>query len=57
VVASAKGEATASVNLNAAPFNGVGAGARRYVQFRFEDPSGGPAGINFSNAAELKLCE
>jgi hypothetical protein len=57
VVASVSGEATASVNLNAAPFIGVGAGMRRYVQFRYEDPSGGPAGINFSNAAELKLCE
>jgi hypothetical protein len=57
VVADASGAATANVNLNAAPFTGVGAGARRYVQFYFEDPSGGPAGINFSNAAELKLCE
>jgi hypothetical protein len=57
IVANAKGVATASVNLNAAPFTGLGAGVRRYVQFRFEDPSGGPAGINFSNAAELKLCE
>jgi hypothetical protein len=57
VVADATGVAGASVNLNAAPFTGLGAGIRRYVQFRYEDPSGGPAGINFSNAAELKLCE
>jgi hypothetical protein len=57
VVASVKGVADVAVNLNTAPFTGVGAGARRYVQFRYEDPSGGPAGVNFSNAAELKMCE
>jgi hypothetical protein len=57
VLADASGVASASVNLNAAPFTGVGAGARRYVQFRYEDPSGGPAGTNFSNAIELKLCQ
>ncbi len=57
VVADGSGVATASVDLTAAPFTGLGAGVRRYVQFRFEDPSGGPAGINYSNAVELKLCE
>jgi hypothetical protein len=57
VVANASGVATLAVNLNAAPFTGVGAGALRYAQFRFEDPSGGPSGINFSNAVELKMCE
>ena len=57
VTANASGVATLSVNLNAAPFTGVGAGALRYAQFRFEDPSGGPSGINFSNAVELKMCE
>jgi hypothetical protein len=56
-VASVSGVATAAVNLNAAPFTGLGAGVRRYVQFRYEDPSGGPSGINYSNAVELKLCE
>jgi hypothetical protein len=57
VTANASGVATLAVNLNAAPFTGVGAGALRYAQFRFEDPSGGPSGINFSNAVELKFCE
>jgi VCBS repeat protein len=57
VIASASGVANAAVDLNATPFTGLGAGVRRYVQFRFEDPSGGPSGINYSNAAELKLCE
>jgi hypothetical protein len=57
VTASAGGVATVSVNLNAAPFVGVGAGVRRYAQFRFSDPSGGPSGINYSNAVELKFCE
>ena len=45
------------MNLNAAPFTGVGAGTLRYAQFRYADPSGGPSGINFSNAVELKFCE
>jgi hypothetical protein len=57
VTANASGVATLPVNLNAAPFTGLGAGVLRYVQFRFSDPSGGPAGINYSNAIELKLCE
>jgi hypothetical protein len=57
VTANASGVATLPVNLNAAPFAGLGAGALRYAQFRFEDPSGGPSGINYSNAVELKLCE
>jgi hypothetical protein len=57
VVANASGVATLAVNLNAAPFTGVSAGALRYAQFRFEDPSGGPSGINYSNAVELKFCE
>jgi VCBS repeat protein len=57
VTANASGVATIAVNLNAAPFTGVGAGALRYAQFRFEDASGGPSGINFSNAVELKMCE
>ena len=42
VVASVSGVATASVNLNAAPFTGVGAGMLRYVQFRYADRRAGP---------------
>jgi FG-GAP-like repeat len=57
VTANGSGVATLNVNLNAAPFTGVGAGALRYAQFRFTDASGGPSGINFSNAVELKMCE
>jgi hypothetical protein len=57
VTANGSGVATVNVNLNAAPFTGVGAGALRYAQFRYTDPSGGPSGINFSNAVELKFCE
>jgi hypothetical protein len=57
ITANASGVATLSVNLNAAPFTGLGAGVLRYAQFRFEDPSGGPSGINYSNAVELKMCE
>jgi hypothetical protein len=57
VTANSSGVATLNVNLNTAPFIGVSAGALRYAQFRFSDPSGGPSGINFSNAVELKFCE
>jgi hypothetical protein len=57
VTANGRGVATTTVNLNAAPFTGVGAGALRYAQFRFQDASGGPSGVNYSNAVELKFCE
>ena len=37
-------------------FAGVVAGSVRYVQFRYLDAAGGPAGYNFTNALDLKVC-
>ena len=50
-----QGEASLNVNLANAPFAGLPPGSIRYVQYRFADPTGGPAGFNFSDALELRF--
>jgi hypothetical protein len=53
--ANAQGEASLNVNLAAGPFIGTTPGSIRYVQFRYADPTGGPAGFNFSDGLELRF--
>jgi hypothetical protein len=53
--ANAQGEATLNVNLASGPLAGLPPGSLRYVQYRFADPTGGPAGFNFSDGLELKF--
>ena len=53
--ANAQGEATLTVSLATGPLAGLAPGAIRYVQYRFADPTGGPAGFNFSDGLELRF--
>jgi len=53
--ANAQGEASLNVNLANAPFAGLPPGSIRYVQYRFADLTGGPAGFNFSDGLELRF--
>ncbi len=52
---NAQGEATLNVSLTSGPFAGLPPGSIRFVQYRFADPTGGPAGFNFSDGLELKF--
>jgi hypothetical protein len=54
--ADVDGVAMATVNLPRAPF-GATAGTVRYVQFRYLDPAGGPAGYNYTDAFDIKVCQ
>jgi FG-GAP-like repeat len=51
------GNVNLPVNLSSPAFAGVGAGAVRYIQFRYADPSGGPFGYNYSYGLEVHFCE
>jgi hypothetical protein len=53
--ANAQGEATFNVPLTSGPLAGLAPGSIRYVQFRYADPTGGPAGFNFSDGLELRF--
>jgi hypothetical protein len=53
--ANAQGEVSLNVNMATAPMSSVTPGSVRYVQYRFADPTGGPAGFNFSDALELRF--
>jgi len=55
--ANGAGKATITINLNNPPWAGLSAGDVRYVQFRYRDPSGGPAQFNLSDALEVHFCE
>jgi hypothetical protein len=55
--ANGAGKATMTINLNNPPWAGLSAGDVRYVQFRYRDPSGGPAQFNLSDALEVHFCE
>ena len=55
--ANGSGQVSLPVNLTGPAFAGVGAGAVRYVQFRYADPSGGPWGYNYSDGLEIHFCE
>jgi FG-GAP-like repeat len=55
--ADSSGNVSLPVNLNAIAFGGVGAGAVRYIQFRYADASGGPWGYNYSDGLEVHFCE
>ncbi len=54
--ADGSGVASLPVDFTNPAFAGVVAGSVRYVQFRYLDPAGGPAGYNFTNALDLKVC-
>ena len=41
--------------MTSVPMAGLPPGSVRYVQYRFADPTGGPAGFNFSDALELRF--
>ena len=56
VTADGDGLASLAVDWGAPAFAGVGPGTIRYVQLVYEDPKGGPAGYNFSNALDLRIC-
>lgn len=53
--ANAQGEASLNVSLSSGPLAGLPPGSIRYVQYRYADPTGGPAGFNFSDGLELKF--
>jgi hypothetical protein len=53
--ANGQGEASLPVNMSNAPLAGLPPGSLRYVQYRFADPTGGPAGFNFSDGLELRF--
>jgi hypothetical protein len=55
--ANGAGQVSMPVNLNAGDFAALGAGAIRYIQFRYADPSGGPFGFNYSDGLEVHFCE
>jgi hypothetical protein len=55
--ANAAGQVTFNVNLNSPAWADLGDGDIRYVQYKYDDPSGGPAGFNLSDALEIRLCE
>jgi len=57
VNADRSGNVTLPVDLTSRAFVGVGAGAVRYIQFRYADPSGGPWGYNYSDGLEVHFCE
>jgi VCBS repeat protein len=56
-VANGSGKVTMPINLNNPAWAGLSAGDVRYVQFQYDDPSGGPAGYNLSDALEIRFCE
>jgi hypothetical protein len=56
-VANGSGKATMAINLKSGVWAFLSAGAVRYVQFQYDDPSGGPAGFNLSDALEIRFCE
>lgn len=51
VVAGRDGTAEAPIDLSQVGVDGV-----RYVQLRYADPAGGPAGFNWSDALDVKAC-
>jgi hypothetical protein len=53
--ANSQGEASVSVDLSIPPLGGLPPGSIRFVQYRFADPKGGPTGLNFSDALELRF--
>lgn len=53
--ANAQGEASLNVSLSSGPLAGLPPGSIRYVQYRYADPTGGPAGFNFTDGLELKF--
>jgi len=55
--ANGAGQVSLPVNLNNPVFAGIGAGAIRYIQFRYADASGGPFGYNYSDGLEVHFCE
>jgi hypothetical protein len=57
--ADGAGNVSMPLNLNSPAFAGLGlgAGAVRYIQFRYADPSGGPFGYNYSDGLEVHFCE
>ena len=53
--ANAQGEASLNVSLASGPLAGLAPGSIRFVQYRYADPTGGPAGFNFSDGLELRF--
>jgi hypothetical protein len=43
-------------NFSVPPFNGI-PGAHRYLQFLYDDPAGGGAGFNLSEAVDVAMCQ
>jgi hypothetical protein len=56
-VADASGHARVEVDFADPPFSDVLAGETRYFQFLYDDPAGGPAGFNLSEAVSVSICQ
>lgn len=57
VTADANGHARFVANFSVPPFNAPYPGPHRYLQFIYDDPAGGGAGFNLSEALDVVLCE
>jgi len=58
LVIDATGAVSLPLDLTSAPLAGtVQASDTHYFQFWFRDPSGGPAGFNFSDGLEVEFCQ
>ena len=57
VVADASGHARVVVNFDDLPFSEALPGEKRYLQFLYADPAGGPAGFNLSEAVDVSVCQ
>ncbi len=54
--ANGSGVASLAVNFEDPAFAGVVSGSVRYIQFRYLDPAGGPAGYNWTSPLDMKVC-
>jgi hypothetical protein len=57
VQADALGHARVVMDFAAEPFASAQPGQKRYFQFKYDDPAGGPAGFNLSEAMEVSICQ
>jgi hypothetical protein len=56
VTADANGHARIVLDFQDEPFASAVPGTHRYFQFLYQDPGGGPAGFNLSEAMDVSIC-
>jgi hypothetical protein len=55
--ADAEGTVRWEVDFNMPEFGGIGPGAVRYLQLRYDDPGAGGGAFNWSEPVKVTFCE